>query len=115
MSIDTLLTGHLRGKPVFKTAVTGAPYGIFKLAAADKNGEGVLCSCIAFNNTVLTALERLDDGDSVCVSGEASISTWQGRDGQTQAGLDVMVHLIQSAYHAGRKRGDKATPTESTP
>jgi single-stranded DNA-binding protein len=114
MSIDTLIAGRLRGVPAFKLATTGSRYAVFKIGAADKEGVGVLCSCITFAESVIAALERLDDGDSICVSGEASISTWQGRDGQSQAGLDVMVHLMQTAYHTGRKRGDKNTPAEST-
>jgi single-stranded DNA-binding protein len=114
MSIDTLIAGKLRGMPAFKVATTGSPYAVFKIGAADKDGVGVLCSCITFSSSVIATLQRLDDGDSAIVSGEASISTWQGRDGQLQTGLDVMVHLIQTAYHAGRKRGDKAAPSEST-
>lgn len=111
MSIDTLIAGKLRGMPTFKVATTGSPYALFKIAAADKDGVGVLCSCITFAPSVIETLKRLDDGDSATVSGEASISTWQGREGQ-QTGLDVMVHLIQTAYHAGRKRGDKAAASE---
>lgn len=113
MSIDTLIAGRLRGKPTSKLAANGSRYSLFKIATADKNGIGVLCSCITFSETAITALERLDDGDSITASGEVSISTWQGRDGQQQTGLDVSVHLIQTAYHAGRKRADKGAATES--
>ena len=88
---------------------------MFKIGAADKNGVGVLCSGITFSDGVMATLEHLDEGDSITVSGEASISTWRGHDGQQQTGLDVMVHLIQTAYHAGRKRTDKAAPPENTP
>lgn len=112
MSIDTLIAGKLRSKPAFKRATTGSRFAVFKIGAADKNGVGVLCSGITFNDAAMVALERLDEGDSITVSGEASISTWRGHDGQQQTGLDVMVHLIQTAYHAGRKRTDKTTPPD---
>lgn len=115
MSIDALIAGRLRGVPAFKVATTGSRYAVFKIGAADKDGVSVLCSCITFAQPVIAALERLDDGDSATVSGEAAINTWQGRDGQQQAGLDVMVHLIQTAYHTGRKRADKAAPSGVTP
>ena len=107
MSIDALITGKLRSAPVFKKAANGSDYCTFKLATTDKNGLSILCGCITFSNTAMDALEPLSEGDSLSVSGEASISTWISKAGETKNGLDVMVHLAQSVYHSGRKRVDK--------
>ena len=102
--IDVLLQGKVRGSVAVKTGKNGHPYANFRLAAADKNSEGVLCSCITFSKSAIDAVQVLGDGDSIAVSGEASISSWQGKDGTPRTGLDVLVHGVLSAYHNGRKR-----------
>lgn len=111
MSLDVLIQGKLRGAVQIKTASNGNAYAVFKLATTDKKNEGVLVSCIAFSATAVDVVQRLADGDSVAASGEAAISTWQGRDGTQRAGLDVTVHAAMTAYHAGRKRADKPKGT----
>jgi len=112
--IDTLIQGKLRGAVTIKTAANGNPYATFKIGASDKKGEGVLVSCIAWDAVVIDAVARLTDGDSVAVSGEASIGIWRGNDGTPCHGLDVTVHLAMTAYHAGRKRTDKTSQSEHT-
>ena len=105
--IDALVSGRLRGAPSFRTAANGAPFASFRVSASDRKGESLLCSCIAFSQTAIDAVQRLSDGDSIAVSGEAIVTTWQGNDGTQRHGLDVLVHGVLTAYHMGRKR--KAT------
>ncbi len=107
--IDALIAGRLRGEPKFRTASNGVPFASFRMAAADKNGESVLCSCIAFSETARAAVQALGDGDSITVTGEAAVSTWQANDGTQRHGLDVLVHGVLTAYHLGRKRKAGAT------
>ena len=113
--IDVLISGKLRGGVAVKLAANGKRYALFKLAASDKKGEGVFCSCIAFSQSVIDTVLELQSGDSVSVSGEAAISTWQGKDGTTKHGLDVTAHLAMTAYHAGRKRSKADTTTSQPP
>lgn len=112
MSIDVLIQGRLRGSVTTKTAKNGNAFATFKLAAADKAGESLLCSCIAFSATAVETVQRLNDGDSIAVSGEAAVSSWQGRDGSARHGLDVTVHAALTAYHVARKRADKPKPQD---
>ncbi len=107
--IDVLISGRLRGTPSVRTAANGAPFAVFRVSAADKSGETLLCSCIAFSEPVIEAVQRLTDGDSIAASGEAELSTWSGSDGMPRHGLGVTVHGVLTAYHVGRKR--KATDT----
>lgn len=107
MSLDVLIQGKVRGAVTVKTASNGNPYALFKLTTTDKKNEGVLCGCIAFSDSVVEVLQRLSDGDSIAVSGEAAISTWTAQDGTPRHGLDVTVHQVLTAYHLGRKRSDK--------
>lgn len=102
--IDTLLSGRLRGTPSFRTASNGTPFASFRMAAADRNGVSVLCSCITFSATACAAVKALEDGDSLAVTGEAELKTWNGSDGAQRLGLDVLVHGVMTAYHQGRKR-----------
>ena len=107
MSIDAVISGRIRGPVTVKTAVNGNTYAQFRLSAADKNGESLLCGCIAFTDSAIDAVKRLADGDAVAIAGEVAISAWRGKDGIERHGLDVLVHGAVSPYHAGRKRGDK--------
>ena len=102
--IDVLISGKLRGTPAVRTSANGNPFATFKMAAIDKTGESLLCSCIAFSNTAIQAVQKLSDGDSIAASGEAAISNWKGSDGTEKRGLDVTVYVVLTAYHAGRKR-----------
>ena len=102
--IDALISGRLRGAVMPRTTGAGKPFAVWRMATTDKNGDSVLCSCIAFSHTAIEAAQRLSDGDSIAVSGEAAISTWQGGDGAQRHGLDVLVHGVLTAYHLGRKR-----------
>lgn len=110
--IDALISGRMRGSLSLRTSATGKPYVTWFLAAPDKYGNSVLCSCVAFSQTAIDAAQRLSDGDSIAVSGEAAISAWQGNDGTQRHGLDVLVHGVLTAYHLGRKRKG-SEPTDS--
>jgi single-stranded DNA-binding protein len=113
MSIDVLISGRLRGVPSPRTAANGSPYLLFRVAAIDKTGESLLCGCIAFADSVIQAVQALGEGDSIAVTGEASISVWNGSGGADRYGLDVTAHGVLTAYHIGRKRkasaGDEST------
>ncbi len=102
--IDVLIQGRLRGGMTLKQSQNGNTYAAFRLGTTDKNGEALLCSCITFDAAAVEAVQRLEDGDALAVSGEAAITLWQDKQGHTRSGLDVKVHQAMSAYHAGRKR-----------
>lgn len=102
--IDVLIQGKLRGSATVRQSQNGNAYATFMLAAADKNGESMLCSCITFSADAIEAVEPLEDGDSAAVSGEAAVTQWKDKAGNTRNGLDVKVYQVMSAYHAGRKR-----------
>jgi single-stranded DNA-binding protein len=108
--IDALVSGRLRGAVMVRTSKTGNPFASWRMAVAGKDGESVLVSCIAFSTTAIDAVQRLSDGDSIAATGEAAIKTWTGNDGTQRHGLDLVVHGVMSAYHAGRKRKASSEP-----
>lgn len=75
------------------------------MRAAGDDGETVWCSLIAFDAGAVDALGKLAAGDTVAVAGHASLSTWQGKDGEHKAGLKVTVSKAMSVYEAGKRRG----------
>ena len=109
MSFDVLLQGKLRGQVTEGIASNGNQFGRFKLGVTDKKGESVLASCITFAPAALAIVARLGDGDTVAVSGEASITSWETRDGSIRVGLDVTVATAMTAYHSARKRGSQSS------
>lgn len=112
--IDALIAGRLRGAPQFKTAANGSPFVSFRLSATDRSGASLLCSCIAFSDTARAAVQALEDGDSVAVSGEVAVKTWAGNGGPQRLGLDVLVHGVLTAYHLGRKRKTSESPHDDS-
>ena len=102
--IDALVSGRLRGVPTFRTASNGAPFVAFRLVVPDRKGVSVLCSCISFSATVCEALRALNEGDGLAATGEACLTVWDGINGAQNQGLDMLVHGLLTAYHAGRKR-----------
>ena len=110
---DVLLSGKLRGAPDVRTSKNGSLFMIFRLnVPTGKDGGYVQASCITFSQTAIDALINLTEGDSVAVSGEAVIKTWEGKHG-IQTGLDVTVHGVLTAYHLGRKREAVTTASQS--
>ena len=108
--IDALISGRLRGTPSVRTGSNGAPFALFRVSAADKTGASLLCSCIAFSATAIEAVQRLSDGDSIAVTGEAAISTWNASDGSPRHGLDLTAHGVLTPYAVSRKRKAADTP-----
>ena len=102
--IDVLIQGRLRGSATIKQTQHGKDYAIFRVGTTDKDGQMLLAGCIAFDAAAVDAVRRLDDGDTLAISGEAAPRSWQDRQGAERLGLDVLVYQVMSAYHAGRKR-----------
>jgi len=102
--IDVLVSGRLRGAPQLRRAANGSPFATFRVAAASKNSESLLCSCVTFSKSSIEAVQSLEDGDSIAVSGEGAIGGWSATDGSMRHGLEVTAHAVMTMYHAGRKR-----------
>eukprot|EP01034_Spumella_vulgaris_P024072 gene24072-30374_t len=102
--IDALIAGRLRGAVAVRQSTNGNTFATWRIAAAGKDGESLLCSCISFSQKAIAAMQALDDGDSVAVSGEASISVWADAQKGQCHGLNVQVYAVMTAYHLGRKR-----------
>jgi single-stranded DNA-binding protein len=102
---DVLLSGKLRGAPDLRSSRNNNPFATFRLnVPTGKDGGYVQASCITFSQTAIDVMVNLTEGDSVAVTGEAALKTWEGKHG-TQVGLDVTVHNAMSTYMVKKKRG----------
>lgn len=110
--IDALIAGRLRGAVTVRQSSNGKPFATWRISAPDKTGESLLCSCVSFSETAISAVQALSDGDAVAVTGEASISQWTDSQNERRHGLDFRVYAVLTAYHLGRKRKAKEAPNE---
>jgi len=101
--IDVLISGRLHGVPVVRAIRPSKPFALFDVLASDKVGENVLCKCITFSETAMRAVQSLANGDAITVAGDAGLPRYSNHDG-TLLSLDVTVHGVLSAFHAGRER-----------
>ncbi|MHA6909399.1 single-stranded DNA-binding protein [Ralstonia pseudosolanacearum] len=102
--IDGLIAGKLYGVPIQKTGANGKPYVLAKVRAAAGDGESLFVNVIAFDGDTQTALLALEDGDSVSLSGVLTPKVWTDKNGDTRPALDMVAHVVLTAYHVKRKR-----------
>lgn len=104
MALDVLAQGRLVKAAEMRTAKTGKPFAVAKMAVATDGDESMLCSLIAFRGSAAEALLALGAGDACAVAGQAKVTAWTGRDGEAKTGLSIVVEAVLTAYHVKRRR-----------
>lgn len=112
--IDALIAGKVIGIPKQGTDKNGKPYTTMAIRAAAGNGEGMICSVIAFRGPVCEALNALQEGDSIAVSGALTPKVYQAKTGGYRPALDMVVHAVLTPYHVSRKRRAVDQTTDDT-
>ncbi|QCX50695.1 single-stranded DNA-binding protein [Ralstonia pseudosolanacearum] len=102
--IDGLIGGKVYGKPVERKGQSGKQFVTAKVRAAAGDGESLFVNVIAFDGAAQTALLALDEGDSVSLSGVLTPKVWTDKNGDTRPALDMVAHVVLTAYHVKRKR-----------
>ena len=101
--IDGLVAGRILGQPVERMSKTDKPYALAKVRAAGGDGEALVVNVIVFDDTPAAALLRMNDGDSVALSGSLSPKVWVDRDGVTRPSMDMVAHQVLMAPHIAQK------------
>ncbi|HKZ02278.1 MAG TPA: single-stranded DNA-binding protein [Pyrinomonadaceae bacterium] len=109
--ISILVSGSLIGKPVARQARNGNWFVTAQLKAGAID-ESFLVSVVAFDESVAHALQALDKGDDVSVSGSAKPSSWTARDGSTAIGLAVVAKQLMTTYGVKQKRAAQSVKTQ---
>ncbi len=90
--IRCLIVGTLHEAPVARTAANGGTFVTAKVRADDKDGANLWVNAIAFSSEAERLL-TLRAGDTVSISGPASVSTWV-KAGKAVGGLALVVHEL---------------------
>lgn len=88
--IRALVTGTLYDAPQARTSQSGKPFTTAKLRGDGKDGATVWCSVIAFGE-LAERLATLPAGAALSVSGRAEVSAWLDKQGESKAGLSIVV------------------------
>lgn len=107
---SALVAGKMAKPPRVGQSKNGKAYCAVSIRAPVAPGEGgeaesVFVSGLAFGADA-EALGRLGPGDSVAVTGNAKLQSWESPEGKTYLGLNLMVTGVLSAYQLRQKRGD---------
>jgi hypothetical protein len=102
--IDALVSGVIFQKPAERISATGKKFVVARVRAPTRGDEALLVGVIAFAPPALAALLALEAGDSVALSGELTVKTFVAKDGTTRPSVDLLAHLVTTAYHSNRKR-----------
>lgn len=102
--IDGLIGGKVYGKPAERTGQSGKQFVTAKVRAAAGDGESLFVNVIAFDGDAQAALLALEDGDSVSLSGVLTPKVWMDKSGEARPALDMVAHVVLTAYHVKRKR-----------
>jgi single-stranded DNA-binding protein len=102
--IDALIAGRIHRASQERTGANGKPYVTCVVRTAMKDGAAFV-NCIAFDPTARATLLALSAGDSVALSGELAVKTYQPKDGsEPRPSLDLVAHAVLTEYHVTRKR-----------
>jgi single-stranded DNA-binding protein len=109
--IDALIGGRIYGTPQSRMSKTGSTYATAKVRTPTASGESAFVNVIAFADSAVANLLRLNDGDSVALVGELTPKVWKGKDGEAKPALDLVAHKVLSPYDVTRKRRAAAAET----
>jgi hypothetical protein len=102
--IDALVGGRLHGSPKARTDKNGKRFATAVVRVSVRDGNAIFANVICFDESAVTALPALQDGDSAALSGEATPGVWTAPDGTTRPTLNFLAHGVLTQYHVARKR-----------
>jgi hypothetical protein len=111
--IDALIAGRLHGTPTARTAANGNGFATCKVRVATREGTTFFANVIAFEPAAVAALLALADGDSAALAGELSPKVYTPASGEPKVVLDLLAHVVITAYHVSRKRQAVAAEVEA--
>jgi single-stranded DNA-binding protein len=90
--IDALISGRIHGVAEQRQGQGGSVYVTCKLKAMSDNGDTIMCNVITFKDELRNLLMRLNDGDSISLSGSINPIVWTDKQGKVRPALDMVAH-----------------------
>ena len=112
--IDALIAGKLYGAPKQGASKNGNQFTTALVRTTAGNGESLMVSVIAFDDSAQAALQAIGEGDSVALAGALTPKVYEARDGSARPALDLVAHAVLTAYHVKRKRQAVEANAEAT-
>jgi single-stranded DNA-binding protein len=104
MSATALISGRLWRSPERKTSKAGKPF--VTATIREGNGDAVTWwKILCFSESGCEELLRLGDGDSVAVSGDFKVETFE-KGGELRLSHTIFAERVISARRQKRQRGD---------
>jgi single-stranded DNA-binding protein len=104
MSIDALIAGRLHGTPQARTSKNGNHFATANVRTSTREGNAIFVNVIAFDDSAISALLALENGESVALSGELTPKVYTPQSGEPRPSLDLLAHAVLTEYHVTRKR-----------
>lgn len=106
---SVLLGGKLTKPPKKGMGKNGKPYCLVSLRASvhateADDADSVFVSGVAFGTDAET-LARLDQGDSISITGNAKLQSWE-KEGRPYTGINVQISGVLTPYMVKKRRGD---------
>ena len=106
---DGMISGRLIRNPRMGNTRTGNPMASALLSVRCEQMEATaLVSVLAFEQAA-EKLGRLEQGDSVSVSGPCRMTEWQSGDGEIRHGISITAHNVMTAFQRRKKGGYSAS------
>ncbi len=110
--LTVMLSGTIAKTPEQRTSKNGNEFATTSVRA--QTGEGDLFASVTAFGELAPTLARLAKGDPVTVIGTGKVSVYQGKDGDTKAGLSVIAsRIIALADHQAPLKPKSTKPEGS--
>lgn len=103
--IDALIAGKIFQNPIKRDGKNGNHFATTLVRVPVKDGDSMIVSVIAFDEAVMDGLLRLNEGDSISLSGELQPKVFIDKQGEPRPSCDFVAHGLLTAYAVKRKRG----------
>jgi single-stranded DNA-binding protein len=102
--IDALIAGRLHRKVQRRMSKNDHGYVTAKVRTPMTNGESAYVNVIAFSESAMTTLLALDEGHSIALAGDLTVSTYTAKNGDVRPSLNLTANAALTEYHVTRKR-----------
>lgn len=111
--IRALITGNLQADPQARMGKNGQ-YATVRVSVPQHDAGRIFCSAIAFDSEAVARLLQLKAGAAVSLAGTLTVTSYEGKDGTTKPGLDMIADEVASTTPRPRKAKRQQQPADGS-